>query len=717
MTEAKVHIGRTIPGAASSKRRSAAAMYAAVLLLLLLAGCTSTPQQEKYYYTLRYDSKSENHELIQSEPIDISVWVRDASISRSYTRKQIVVRHFGPRISYLDNHLWANALEDKIPELITKRLSSYRLFKTIRRDFPYTRPDYELVTNITSLEFLRGEGTPEASLQIRFDLRELQGDSLVTHEIERSIAVYDRSLDSFVQVVNEAILEYTNRFAAKVLTHFGRGEPGSFEAGLQLEQARMEETDNVGQLLLPGVFEGREQPTYTVIDEAGEEQLGRFGTPLNLKPGHYTVRYGSGTLKRQIRRTVTIREGYRMIIEPDYGGLRVEAVTPDGRSVETAYEIFDAETGNSYGTGYTSESMSEWEKQVRILPVGRYKVTINNRPFTANRDYAAVYVEKGKGNILTLSVAREEESELYRVIGGGVIKEPLFSAEDERWILSSSIAGNVAGIFNNQETFSDYSVSFNLNGFLQNRLRYDHDPLNVTLLNLVEVGAARSETGELEVTRDGIEFDSTAVVDLLFNLGLYLNVDVSTHFLERYHRESSPFDYRMLGPEGTEITSGSGVEEIMTAPPFVPTKLQEGTGINLTLAESPRLESSARFGLGLRQNLYGASFPEIDTSGDTVILQQRENELSTGLEAALQLSTRLFQDLTYDTRFEAYAPFTDFEDLSLEWAHDLQLSLLRYFTIDYRATLYNDTAPNGDAYIASDHGVYFRFSTIYRISF
>jgi hypothetical protein len=386
--------------------------------------------------------------------------------------------------------------------------------------------------------------------------------------------------------------------------------------------------------------------------------------------------------------------------------------------VELAYELYDSATGNSYGTGYTAEGVSDWEEHIWVLPVGRYKVTINNQAFAANRDYAAVYVERGEGNILTLSVVEEEESNRYRVVGGGVIKEPLYAEEDERWILNSSIAGNVAGTLNNTENASSYSAGFSLNGFLQNRVRYDYAPLDFSMHNLIELGATRSAAGSFEISRDAAELDSTLVIDLLLNLGLYLNGDVSTHLFPRYYRRETPFDYEKYAADGSSpIKSGSSVEEVRTAPPFLPLELQEGVGLNVSLAEEPRLEASARFGLGLRQTIYGDAYPTLDTESSPVRLEQKADEFTTGLEGSLQFSSRFLQDFTYSTRFEAYAPFTDLEDLALEWSHDLQLSLWRNFTIDYRASLYNSTDADGNLYIGTDHAVYLRFSTIYRLSF
>ena len=693
------------------------------LLFILLSGlssCVSSQPPEKFYYTLQYDPNSEQPELIQSEPIDASVWVQPASISRTYKRNQIVMRHFGPRISYLDNHLWANDLEEKIAELIGARLQAYDLFDVIRLDFPYSRPDYELIPTVTAIEFLHGEGSSTALLNMRFDLRTLDGGSVVTTEIERRIAVYDSSLDSFVQVVNEAILTYTDQFAAEVSSHFDPSTDSSRIAELresQFESLEVQDTSQ-GQLLLPEVFSGREQPLYRIIGKGLEPVWGRFGTPVELEPGRYTIRYGSGNSQLKLQRSVEIRPGYRTIVEPDYGGLQVEIITPDGRPVELSYQIFDAETGNSYGSDYSAEGMSEWEGNFWVLPTGRYKITLNNEPFTTNRDFSAAYVEKGKGNILTISVEKIEGSERYQVVGGGVIKEPLYLDEQQNWVLASSIAGNIAGTLNNGDSFDSYNAGFNFNGFLQNRLRYDYSRFNFSMLNLVEMGATRSGLGTFEVTRDLIELDSTLVMDVLLTFGLYLNLDIRSHLFPAYYRESNPFSYEKLDSQGNELTAESGVDSVKLSDPLIPIEFQEGGGLNITLLEEPWIESSMRFGVGLRQNLYGDTFEVIDSKADPVLFQQQDDTYSTGIEAALQFSTQALNNISYSSRLDAYAPFEDLAEIELKWIHDLQLSLFRNVTLDYRASLYNTQSSSGGSdYIASDHGLYLRFSTIYRMSF
>lgn len=78
--------------------------------------------------------------------------------------------------------------------------------------------------------------------------------------------------------------------------------------------------------------------------------------------------------------------------------MQVEIITPDGRPIELSYQVFDAETGNSYGSDYSTDEMSEWGQDFWILPTGRYKVTLNNQPFTTNRDFAAAYATSTTGS-------------------------------------------------------------------------------------------------------------------------------------------------------------------------------------------------------------------------------------------------------------------------------------------------------------------------------
>ena len=95
-----------------------------VIILLILVGCSTNALLEKNYYILENLSHIKMDKLHQTEPIDASVLIFDASIPRSYKKKQMVVRHFGPRLTYTKNHLWAVDLSETIPDILLNRLLS-----------------------------------------------------------------------------------------------------------------------------------------------------------------------------------------------------------------------------------------------------------------------------------------------------------------------------------------------------------------------------------------------------------------------------------------------------------------------------------------------------------------------------------------------------------------------------------------------------------------
>ena len=75
-------------------------------LILVLFGCMGRKVAPSNYFILEYYDHSEKDELRLDEPFNQSVYIEDTKVPRTYNRKQIVVRHFGPRITYSENNLW-----------------------------------------------------------------------------------------------------------------------------------------------------------------------------------------------------------------------------------------------------------------------------------------------------------------------------------------------------------------------------------------------------------------------------------------------------------------------------------------------------------------------------------------------------------------------------------------------------------------------------------
>jgi len=689
-----------------------------VLSCFLIASCTTTNTQETFYYTLRYYAFNEKEELKQQQAIPHSVWVRDANLSKTYRRKQIVVRNFGPRISYSEHHRWADDLEEKFADLITERFKSYNTFQTVRRDFSYTRPEYELITDINALEFLKDGKKGEAHLSIDLALRTMQGDKhLVTHSVNKNLPVYDKQLDTFVQTINEEILNITNQFIEKTLFHFNRITSIQYStlAEKSYEKEKISENEpDYGQLLLPDVFSIRTKSLYTIIDSKGNEINAQFGEPVALKVGTYTIRYGSGNVnQKMVKRGVEITPGYKTIIKPNYGGLIIEAVDSGGDNVEISYELFDMGNQESYGMGYTVIEGTGENPNLWVLPSERYKITIQNQPYSANKNFVTVYIENGKTNIFTLVVDQAKNETLYTIVGAGVIKEPIPITEIKPWYISNSITGNINTIIKNEESFLNYIYEINLNGQLENKFRYDDSPLHFSAINKFSFGAMRERENDFRINQDSGELEVSLVYNLLFNLGGYIRGDIKTHFSPTRKYQETPFSYRFLDTSGNVEKSGQDVESVKIQPPFFPLSFTEGSGINFQFFQNPLRSMNLRCGLGLRQTLNKNVYSFIESQDDAQIYEAKENDYQTGIEGALLSEFQFPNKISYASRMELFSPFIDFENIRFEWENNFKLSLFRNLSMDYKLSIYNAENPNGKLYIGMDHGIYFRISNTF----
>jgi ABC-type uncharacterized transport system auxiliary subunit len=131
-----------------------------LLLTLFLSGCAVHRTLPTNYYILEYYPHLEQKQLVQDTPFPYSVQVMETNVPRTYNRKQLVIRHFGPKITYADRDLWSIKPGEAVPNLIAKRLTRYGTFRQVQRDFLDTPPDLELITVIHNLELLEFQRFP-----------------------------------------------------------------------------------------------------------------------------------------------------------------------------------------------------------------------------------------------------------------------------------------------------------------------------------------------------------------------------------------------------------------------------------------------------------------------------------------------------------------------------------------------------------------------------
>jgi len=192
-----------------------------VFILIFLTTCASRRVFTTNYYILEYTQHSENKDIRQDKPFNYSVIVYDTDIAKTYERSKIVLRHFGPKITYSDYDIWGSKLSSTIPDLFAKRLTYNNIFTQVQRTFLDERPDYEISTKINNIEFLQSLLANEVHLNMDIFLTKAGNDEyLVKHSAKRVKIINNDKIEDFVQTINDIILEEANIFSIKIQNHF-----------------------------------------------------------------------------------------------------------------------------------------------------------------------------------------------------------------------------------------------------------------------------------------------------------------------------------------------------------------------------------------------------------------------------------------------------------------------------------------------------------------
>jgi len=151
-------------------------LYCTLILLfgalLFLSGCLhKVDRTVTNYYVLDYLPATENDQLKLAKPFPKNIEVLDATIDRTYSRNQLVVKDSFTRVRYLPFDIWANRLSDAIPNLVAQRLRAYNIFRRVNRDAAEAAPDYYLQMNILNVEKIEGQ-RPKAHLRLEFLLQD-----------------------------------------------------------------------------------------------------------------------------------------------------------------------------------------------------------------------------------------------------------------------------------------------------------------------------------------------------------------------------------------------------------------------------------------------------------------------------------------------------------------------------------------------------------------
>ncbi|MBN2281301.1 MAG: membrane integrity-associated transporter subunit PqiC [Candidatus Marinimicrobia bacterium] len=693
-------------------------------LMVFIMRCAGTRAFSDSFYILQYFQHSEKPELKLKTSFNYSVIVYDTEVNRTYDSKKIVVRHFGPRITYANNHLWGTDISDGVADLLGRRLTAYNIFNQVQRNFRDNRPDYEIVSIINNIEMISSDNLSEVHLNIELYLKK-SGDEeyLVKHSSTREEILFNNSMESFVQKANDILLEEADRFALKIENFFNKIEPEentepAFE--LALTDTAAPTGMRMGKLHFPAISGTDNEPQIKIVSKSNDVIFAQPGQEIALTCGTYDIVYGSGsTLQKMNKRNVDIKPMYSTEIEPDWACLLVDVLDERRNYRQVRYEIYDALTGESYGTHYPVKKELGEQQRVWMLKPGLYKLTINNEPFNTYRDFTTVYLNKGKTERLSLVVDVDDNDNPTHLIGGGIIEGQSGEVFAEHWRVSSALHGNFNMNSSNETDEDEYFSTSVVTSQFENRIVYNNMPHYYYMRNLTEIGFTKSTDVDLRLSADEFDVKNTYVLFMLKNLGVYGRIDINSHFFSSYRYSTSKFNYIKQNSRGKEISRALDEKKIKLADGIYPMVLKEGIGVNYRLFNTPKAKLSIRTGLGIRQELYDKVYDITNknyTEENIVyqLYQEKVDLFNRGTEVSLVGNFNLPFNLSYMTNADILFPFNTSESITVDWENVFNLRLFKHISIYYKLNLQNKQGEDGNEYILNRHSLFLRLTYIIR---
>ncbi len=702
------------------------------LLIIFLFGCMARNIVPRNYFILEYYSHTEKDELRLDEPFDQSVYIEDTKVPRTYNRKQIVVRHFGPRITYSDNNLWGVKLSKIIPNLLKKRLDSYNTFKNTQRELFTSTPDYVIDTSINNIEMYISQTLYQARLNIDFTYRKKDMEKpLIIHSSNIERVMLKQDFDTFAQTINEILLDQIDKFVAKINIYNTHGPQDLItqeNIPLEIDPSLVEiidsEEDNSGKglLLVPAITRTENEPYYKVYDKYGYERSAKIGEAMPLMEGAYSIEYGSGNKDQKMtQKNIKVHPRYKTIVEPDWGCLIVEIIDESRNFAKVIYEVFDLEGGDSFGSEFPAEVELGEQEKVWVLHPGHYKITINNEPFNTYTDFTTVLIEEGSVQKLTIVMETDEEGNPTNMAGAGILEESFLAASTESLKLSSAIHINGNLNMDNELNEDDPEVTITMNSQLENYLIYDKDPLFYTMKNVIDLGVSKTTDTDFRLASDEFDLKNTGIYYFVKDLGFYGRFDVNSHFFDETQYSAEEFYYQKLDENGVALGDSVLSDEIKTKPSFYPIELKEGIGINYRILNLSRANLSFRAGFGIRQSFNEDVFvydPSETFVDDNSIEHRKYFEListnTTGTELSLVGNFQLPYNLTYSTDADFYFPFDENDEYTFEWENSFNLNLFKHISLDYKFNLEKLSKDSGVDYLVKEHSLFLRVTYFLR---
>jgi ABC-type uncharacterized transport system auxiliary subunit len=683
---------------------------------MLFIGCSRGKLIPTNYYILDYFSHLDDSDLARENPFPYTVWIPETKIPQNYSRRQIVVRHFGPKITYDQYNLWGTRLSSIIPELMVKKIQNYQFFKQARTELMREKADFLIESRISNIEFAQSENMNQARLVMEFTLRKTDQESIILrHIVNREDKISDDTFDNFVLRINTILLEEMDSFLKKTQNYLANGDA---ERQIEDEEIVSQEfvivpeektEEGIGTLYVPNLSDTDNEPYFHVYNENNDKiESERMGNSIALPSGTYRIKYGSGSPQQLMeQKGIEIHPRYRTTIEPNWGCLMVDIQDEERNFAKIRYQIFDAETGESFGEEFPKNEEFGEKQTVWVLPPGLYKITINNEPFNTIRNYTTAFIKEGEMHNLRIVVALDDENNPTDLIGAGILSGKELLSEFNYWKVYSAIHGNMSVTSKNETDKDEQDTSITLTSQMETQLVYDKEPFHFVSKNIIDLGTNKTSDTDFRLSSDNFDLKNTLIYYFLKNIGFYGRANVKTHFFPLYSYFPEPSDYTLIDEDGTVLSEHEKQKKVQVRPRFYPLNMKQGIGLNLRLVNSSRISTSLRFGFGMEQNILRDVFAK--ESGEGNIYRRQKSDFKEGTEISLIGSVQLLSNISYSTDFYVLFPFDTSKNRTIEWENSINFKLFRFVSLDYKLRLENRFI-NEEEYLYREHSLFLRLT-------
>lgn len=451
----------------------------------------------------------------------------------------------------------------------------------------------------------------------------------------------------------------------------------------QLKMEQMDDIKGLGRLFLPAMTNSDFEPVYTVWkgDSIIREQ--KMGLSVWLRPGEYTVAFGSGNIEQMIKKKITIQAQETKMIEPDWSGLTIRILNEVRDWIKEPYEIFRLPEREAFGIGYGADQQLGEKLQTWILKPGLYKIVKLGENVNTFINFTTVRLIPGELTQYTIVM----DSETKNYIGSGVL---LFESESRRirnWSVFSALYGSLTLNHANDVTSEEQETSMAFVAQLDYNIKYSTQHHYFLARGLFEEGwNMQPRETNLRSYLDNVRLKNLYIFYFSPVIGAYGRFFLDTNLFRTVRYYDDPTNLILIERNGTETTY-KNLKQVELSPPLSPLELKEGIGLNIQFLKSLRANFNVRLGMGFRQNINTQLYTQ-DTNSDSVFYRKSSSYLR-GPEASLIGNYRIFKNMMITSEIDLLMP-SGSETVVYDWENNINLRLTQNVSLDYTIRIKRD---------------------------